>query len=108
MFQHKQLIFLTYSYFITAPPRLQTLRNRDNSGGSAVSGSAIRAYALQLAIDRTTTFSQNIENFIQCTKEGKEDSPHVVMRNMRQFMSGMKNYLVSMCVMCSGLGGGGI
>ncbi|XP_033193907.1 src homology 2 domain-containing protein sprint isoform X8 [Bombus vancouverensis nearcticus] len=75
---------------LLSPPRLQALRNRDNGG----TGSSIRSYALQLAADKTTTFSQNIDNFIQCTKEGKEASPHVVMRNMRQFMSGMKNYLV--------------
>ncbi|XP_076620942.1 src homology 2 domain-containing protein sprint isoform X5 [Colletes latitarsis] len=75
---------------LLSTPRLQALRNRDNSG----TGSTIRLYALQLAADKTTTFSQNIDNFIQCTKEGKEGSPHVVMRNMRQFMSGMKNYLV--------------
>ncbi|XP_066583942.1 protein sprint isoform X2 [Prorops nasuta] len=75
---------------LLSPPRLQALRNRDAGG----IGSTIRAYALQLAADKTTTFSQNIDNFIQCTKEGKEASPHVVMRNMRQFMSGMKNYLV--------------
>lgn len=56
---------------------------------------SIRVYALRLAADKTTTFSQNIDNFIQCTKEGKEASPHVVTRNMRQFMSGMKNYLVN-------------
>ncbi|KAG7197349.1 hypothetical protein KM043_018456 [Ampulex compressa] len=75
---------------LLSPPRLQALRNRENGG----TGSTIRTYALQLAADKTTTFSQNIDNFIQCTKEGKEASPHVVMRNMRQFMSGMKNYLV--------------
>ncbi|XP_033327914.2 src homology 2 domain-containing protein sprint isoform X2 [Megalopta genalis] len=75
---------------LLSPPRLQALKNRDNGG----TGSTIRSYALQLAADKTTTFSQNIDNFIQCTKEGKEASPHVVMRNMRQFMSGMKNYLV--------------
>ncbi|XP_076221725.1 src homology 2 domain-containing protein sprint isoform X9 [Nomia melanderi] len=75
---------------LLSPPRLQALKNRDNGG----TGSTIRLYALQLAADKTTTFSQNIDNFIQCTKEGKEASPHVVMRNMRQFMSGMKNYLV--------------
>lgn len=73
---------------LLSPPRLQSLRNRDGSG------SKIRFYALQLAADKTTTFSQNIDNFIQCTKEGKEASPHIVMRNIRQFMSGMKNYLV--------------
>ncbi|XP_046487963.1 protein sprint isoform X2 [Neodiprion pinetum] len=74
---------------LLSPPRLQALRNRETG-----TGSTIRCYALQLAVDKTTTFSQNIDNFIQCTKEGKEASPHVVMRNMRQFMSGMKNYLV--------------
>ncbi|XP_059480304.1 protein sprint [Neocloeon triangulifer] len=75
---------------LLSPPRLQALRARD--GGST--GATIRAYALQLAADKSTTFAQNIENFIQCTRESKERSPHVAMRNMRQFMSGMKNYLV--------------
>ncbi|XP_025153828.1 protein sprint isoform X2 [Harpegnathos saltator] len=76
---------------LLSPPRLQALRNRDAGG----TGFTIRAYALRLAADKATTFSQNIDNFIQCTKEGKEASPHVVTRNMRQFMSGMKNYLVN-------------
>ncbi|XP_020284481.1 protein sprint isoform X3 [Pseudomyrmex gracilis] len=77
---------------LLSPPRVQALsRNREQQGGT---GTTIRAYALQLAADKTTTFSQNIDNFIQCTRESKEASPHVVMRNMRQFMSGMKNYLV--------------
>lgn len=52
------------------------------------------AYALSLAQDPTTTFSRNIENFITCTKDSREMSPQIMMRNMRQFMSGMKNYLV--------------
>lgn len=81
---------INFNFCFPAPPRLQSLRNREAGG----TGSTIRAYALHLAADKSTTFSQNIDNFIQCTKEGKEASPHVVMRNMRQFMSGMKNYLV--------------
>lgn len=81
-----------HSPFFIAPPRIQALsKNRDHQNGT---GAAIRTYALQLAADKTTTFSQNIDNFIQCTRESKEVTPHVVMRNMRQFMSGMKNYLV--------------
>ncbi|XP_055595631.1 protein sprint isoform X4 [Uranotaenia lowii] len=56
-------------------------------------GETIGAYALSLANDTESTFSQNISNFISCTKESKA-APQVVMRNMRQFMSGMKNYLV--------------
>ncbi|KAK7790528.1 hypothetical protein R5R35_001925 [Gryllus longicercus] len=75
---------------LLSPPRLQALRNRDAGG----SGSAIRAYALHLAADASTTFAQNIDNFIACTRESRETNPQVVMRNMRQFMSGMKNYLV--------------
>ncbi|GLH14936.1 Protein sprint [Gryllus bimaculatus] len=78
------------SNLFSPPPRLQALRNRDAGG----SGSAIRAYALHLAADASTTFAQNIDNFIACTRESRETNPQVVMRNMRQFMSGMKNYLV--------------
>ncbi|PSN53428.1 hypothetical protein C0J52_05143 [Blattella germanica] len=71
------------------PPRLQALRNRDLGG----TGASIRAYALHLAADKSTTFAQNIDNFIACTRDSRETNPQVVMRNMRQFMSGMKNYL---------------
>jgi hypothetical protein len=66
-------------------------RNKTASGGP---GDSIEAYALSLASDRTSTFARNVENFISCTKESRESTPQVVMRNMRQFMSGMKNYLV--------------
>lgn len=59
-----------------------------------VTGASIRSYALHLASDKSTTFAQNIDNFIECTLESKETSPQIIMRNMRQFMSGMKNYLV--------------
>ncbi|KAM7346393.1 src homology 2 domain-containing protein sprint isoform 2-T2 [Cochliomyia hominivorax] len=68
-------------------------RNKINlcNGGP---GDTVRAYTLQLAADQCTTFARNIENFISCTKESREAAPQVVMRNMRQFMNGMKNYLV--------------
>ncbi|KAM8718463.1 hypothetical protein ACLKA7_001640 [Drosophila subpalustris] len=61
---------------------------------SAGPGDSLRAYTLQLAQDPSSTFARNIENFISCTKESREAVPQVIMRNMRQFMSGMKNYLV--------------
>ncbi|XP_065366337.1 protein sprint isoform X5 [Calliphora vicina] len=68
-------------------------RNKVNicNGGP---GDTVRSYTLQLAADQCTTFARNIENFISCTKESREAAPQVVMRNMRQFMNGMKNYLV--------------
>uniref|UniRef100_T1PE35 Vacuolar sorting protein 9 domain protein n=1 Tax=Musca domestica TaxID=7370 RepID=T1PE35_MUSDO len=68
-------------------------RNKINiyNGGP---GDTVRDYTLLLASDQGTTFARNIENFISCTKESREAAPQVVMRNMRQFMNGMKNYLV--------------
>nr|XP_032518428.1 protein sprint-like [Danaus plexippus plexippus] len=36
----------------------------------------------------------SFDNFIACTLDSKETCPQIMMRNMRQFMSGMKNYLV--------------
>uniref|UniRef100_A0A182Q2Z6 Protein sprint n=1 Tax=Anopheles farauti TaxID=69004 RepID=A0A182Q2Z6_9DIPT len=68
-------------------------RNRTSHSGP---GESIATYALYLAGKPDSTFSRNISNFIACTKESKAQAPHpqVVMRNMRQFMSGMKNYLV--------------
>ncbi|CAB0015899.1 unnamed protein product [Nesidiocoris tenuis] len=79
-------------FSVPGAPRLAALqRTRDNGG----SGASIRSYTFQLAADRTTVFAQTIDNFISCTKESKETRPQVVMRNMRQFMTGMKNYLVT-------------
>lgn len=66
-------------------------RNKTNTGGP---GDTVGAYALALANDTNSTFSRNIANFITCTKDSREAAPQIVMRNMRQFMSGMKNYLV--------------
>uniref|UniRef100_A0A182YHK8 VPS9 domain-containing protein n=1 Tax=Anopheles stephensi TaxID=30069 RepID=A0A182YHK8_ANOST len=67
-------------------------RNRSSHNGP---GESIATYAFYLANKPDSTFSRNISNFIACTKESKAaPHPQVVMRNMRQFMSGMKNYLV--------------
>ena len=57
-------------------------------------GEGIEAYTLSLAQDETSIFAKNIHNFIACTRESREKIPQKVMRNMRQFMNGMKNYLV--------------
>ncbi|KAJ8308651.1 hypothetical protein KUTeg_013525 [Tegillarca granosa] len=44
----------------------------------------------RLSHDKSTTFGSTIENFIQCTIDSQETNPHIV----RQFMTGIKNYLV--------------
>ncbi|XP_039756780.1 protein sprint isoform X7 [Pararge aegeria] len=76
---------------LLAAGRVRALRGGRTSRGA---GAALRAYALHLAQDKSTTFAQNVDNFIACTLDSKETCPQVMMRNMRQFMSGMKNYLV--------------
>ncbi|XP_047534039.1 protein sprint isoform X4 [Vanessa atalanta] len=76
---------------LLAAGRVRALRGGRSTRGA---GAALRAYALHLAQDKSTTFAQNVDNFIACTLDSKETCPQIMMRNMRQFMSGMKNYLV--------------
>lgn len=59
-----------------------------------VPANSVEAYTLALAKDKSSTFAKNIDNFIACTKESREIIPANVMRNIRQFTNGMKNYLV--------------
>ncbi|XP_063591203.1 protein sprint-like isoform X1 [Penaeus indicus] len=72
-------------------PQLLALRHRQD----AENGVAIKDYAIGLGSDTSTTFSRAVSNFITCTLESPERDPTVVTRNVRQFMSGMKNYLVT-------------
>ncbi|KAG0724505.1 Protein sprint [Chionoecetes opilio] len=71
-------------------PQLLALRHRQD----AENGEAIRAYAVDLGNDTSTTFNQAVNYFITCTLESPEKDPAIVTRNVRQFMSGMKNYLL--------------
>ncbi|XP_066281181.1 ras and Rab interactor 2-like [Branchiostoma lanceolatum] len=55
----------------------------------------IQEQIIKLAANKNSTFGLTIDNFIQCTQESAETNPAVVIRNVRQFMSGMKNYLLT-------------
>ncbi|CAG0882884.1 unnamed protein product [Cyprideis torosa] len=74
-----------------SPPRLHTLRRNT---GHSFAGAVIDGYVHSLAAAGDNTFAKSISHFITCTKESSESSPFIVMRNMRQFMTGIKNYLV--------------
>ncbi|XP_071078519.1 protein sprint-like isoform X3 [Haliotis cracherodii] len=75
--------------------RLRPIVSRSSSHSNSNNpGGKIREYIFRLSIDHNTTFGSTIENFIQCTLESQERNPHHVMRNVRQFMTGIKNYLV--------------
>lgn len=55
---------------------------------------SISEYIFELYRLNDNVFAKSINNFIQCTKELYESNPLVIMRNIRQFMNGMKNYLI--------------
>ncbi|XP_052827996.1 uncharacterized protein LOC106875870 [Octopus bimaculoides] len=55
-------------------------------------GMNLKEYVLHLA-SSPDTFGLQIKHFVECTKESQETNPRCVMSNVRQFMTGMKNYL---------------
>lgn len=59
---------------IAAAGRVRALRSGRSGRGA---GAALRAYALHLAQDKSTTFAQNVDNFISCTLDSKEACPQV-------------------------------
>ncbi|VDD86755.1 unnamed protein product [Enterobius vermicularis] len=79
---------------IISPPRLRTSLNSDPS-------TKIQEYVERLSRDENTVFGATLKRFTECTVEGEESDPQVglhtkrvVIRNVRQFLNGMKNYLV--------------
>lgn len=75
---------------LLASPRLLALRSTCNSQA----GRNLQVLILQLGKDCTTTFGRSLQNFLQCTREAKEQRAAAVLRNVRQFISGIKNFLV--------------
>lgn len=64
----------------------------NNTFGS--SGERLQSYLLSLSSDNQTLFSRSLTQFVTCTEESREKEPSVVMRNVRQFITGIKNYLL--------------
>lgn len=54
----------------------------------------IRNYIFDLSNKKETLFSKNITEFINCTKNSIETNPYVIMSHTRQFLNGIKNYLI--------------
>lgn len=95
---------------LLASPRLLALRSTCNSqAGRNLQVSVMKLFLklckflliyflqvliLQLGKDCTTTFGRSLQNFLQCTREAKEQRAAAVLRNVRQFISGIKNFLV--------------
>uniref|UniRef100_A0A915KS72 Uncharacterized protein n=1 Tax=Romanomermis culicivorax TaxID=13658 RepID=A0A915KS72_ROMCU len=54
----------------------------------------IQACVENLSTDFRSFFAVQIKNFIDCTLQAREEDPQIVIGNVRQFMNGIKNYLV--------------
>nr|CDP98654.1 BMA-TAG-333, isoform f [Brugia malayi] len=72
---------------IISPPRLKNSLSTDP-------GTKIQEYVERLSQEENTVFGATLRRFIECTFEAEECDPQVVIRNVRQFLNGLKNYLV--------------
>uniref|UniRef100_A0A1I8ECI0 Uncharacterized protein n=1 Tax=Wuchereria bancrofti TaxID=6293 RepID=A0A1I8ECI0_WUCBA len=72
---------------IISPPRLKNSLSTDPS-------TKIQEYVERLSQEENTVFGATLRRFIECTFEAEECDPQVVIRNVRQFLNGLKNYLV--------------
>ncbi|CAJ0576979.1 unnamed protein product, partial [Mesorhabditis spiculigera] len=77
----------TFSPLISRSPKKR--HPSDDTGACA-----IQKYVEKLADSKKTVFGAKVRKFIECTVESEESDPGVVFRNIRQFTSGIKNYLV--------------
>ena len=55
---------------------------------------AIRNFIFQLSQNTQTLFGKSISEFVICVNTSKEENPNTLMRDTRQFMNGIKNYLI--------------
>ena len=56
---------------------------------------SIRGYIFKLAKNGKSIFGKSINEFISCSTGSKELNPYLLTSNIRQFMNGMKNYLMN-------------
>ena len=67
---------------------------------SIVNFNSIRNFIISSAKNNKTLFGKNIEEFINCTSTTKETNPNILMSNTRQFMNGIRNYLLKNDINC--------
>ncbi|EYC36249.1 hypothetical protein Y032_0916g3030, partial [Ancylostoma ceylanicum] len=75
-------------------PALSPNLNSERKSSQAESSTALQSYVERLAQDESTVFGATLKRFIECTVQSEEADPSVVVRNVRQFINGIKNYLV--------------
>ncbi|KAI3421958.1 hypothetical protein GPALN_012496 [Globodera pallida] len=77
---------------VFSPSRLRNLANEHP--GEEDPAKVIQRYVEALSKDDQTLFEAALHQFIECTLLSREKDPYVVIRRVRQFINGMKNYLM--------------
>uniref|UniRef100_A0A914Z4A3 VPS9 domain-containing protein n=2 Tax=Panagrolaimus superbus TaxID=310955 RepID=A0A914Z4A3_9BILA len=75
-------------------PSQQRLRSASARPPISDPGTRIQQYVESLAKDSKTVFGATLGRFIECTIEADEPELNAQIRNVRQFLNGIKNYLV--------------
>jgi hypothetical protein len=66
-----------------------------HSSSVSLSSKHISSYVNRLLTTTRSTEHRTIENFILCTKEAEEADYKTVQRNVRQFVDGMRNFIIT-------------
>jgi len=75
--------------------KVQVLENVSGSETRNIgSADVIKEYIEDLTTKKDSILGQTVLQFIACTKDSPTDDPTLIMRNMRQVMNGLKNYLI--------------
>ena len=91
---------LTFNNFMTSSALLSSTLDRSShslqTSNSEPNSSfySIKNFVFKLSQNEKGLFGQSLNEFISCTNNSKELNPNVLMSNTRQFMDGIKNYLL--------------
>uniref|UniRef100_A0A915M1T5 Uncharacterized protein n=1 Tax=Meloidogyne javanica TaxID=6303 RepID=A0A915M1T5_MELJA len=77
---------------VLSPSRLRNASQE--SQGEKDPALVIQQYVETLSTDDSTVFGATLQRFVECTLLSREQDPYVVVRRVRQFLNGIKNYLV--------------
>ena len=61
---------------------------------NSIEKDSIKKFIFKMAQDERSLFGRSLSEFINCTSKSKEVNPNILMSNTRQFMDGIKNYLL--------------
>lgn len=94
---------LSFNNFMSSSVLLTSFNDKDlifsdhyhETNGTKANFNSIRSFIFRLAKNAKSIFGKSINEFITCSVVTKELNPNVLMSNTRQFMNGMKNYLMN-------------